>query len=126
MRVQPSHLRKLSRGFRFFTTQQQIKQVPCIVNGAEVFTEVTKDSIGPYTGEVISRVSYATQEVVNQAAQAASDAQKEWSQVPFEERIKVVEAVIPEMEKRKSQLIEALMVDGGGSAMKAGMEAMIV
>lgn len=60
------------------------------IKGEWVSSDERKDVISPYTGDVCGQVHYANKVAINQAIQAASEAQKEWEQVPIKARTQIL------------------------------------
>jgi len=111
-------------GRRCFSVQAQAKKIPCYIGGKSVETAATFESPNPYTNEVYGTVSIADEKLVYEAARVSKEAQKAWGGVPLEERIKILSGVPEQLAAIQGKLIESLILEGGSSGIKAGMEFM--
>ena len=67
--------------------ERQVIEIPCIINGEEVFTGDVVEQVMPHDhSHVIARVHMAGEKEVNDAINAALDAHKMWSTMPWESR----------------------------------------
>ena len=67
--------------------ENEILEIPCIINGKEVFTGDVVEQVMPHDhSHVIARVHMATKENVEEAIQASLDAHEMWSTMPWEAR----------------------------------------
>ena len=65
----------------------EILEIPCIINGQEVFTGNIVEQVMPHDHKhVIARVHLAGEKEVNDAINAALDAHTMWSTMPWEAR----------------------------------------
>ena len=65
----------------------EIIEIPCIINGKEVFTGDVVEQVMPHDhSHVIARVHMATKANVEEAIQASLDAHDMWSSMPWEAR----------------------------------------
>jgi 1-pyrroline-5-carboxylate dehydrogenase len=65
-----------------------IEEIPCVIGGRHVFTGRTVDVTMPAAhGHVLARVHLAGPDEVNAAVDAAEHARREWSELPWEERV---------------------------------------
>jgi 1-pyrroline-5-carboxylate dehydrogenase len=70
--------------------RSQVVEIPCVVNGKEIFTgDVAEQVIPSDHGHVIARYHQATPEVVQEAIAVSNSARKEWENTPFEHRAAV-------------------------------------
>ncbi|MCE9687010.1 succinylglutamate-semialdehyde dehydrogenase [Shewanella sp. AS16] len=70
-------------------------------------------SINPANGEVIWRGQAATAEQVNEAVEAARNAQFDWYMLGYERRLAIVEAYRSELEAHKAELAEVIAQETG-------------
>ena len=64
--------------------ESQVIEIPCIINGQEVFTGNVVEQVMPHEhSHVIARVHMAGEKEVNDAINAALDAHKMWSTMPL-------------------------------------------
>lgn len=75
----------------------------------------TFEDYNPYTGEVYAHVAAGTREDATRAIEAAAAAFPEWSETPPSERRKIFLKAADIMERRKDELIEAMMEEVGGT-----------
>ena len=67
--------------------ENEILEIPCIINGKEVFTGDIVEQVMPHDhSHVIARVHMATKANVEEAIQASLDAHEMWSTMPWEAR----------------------------------------
>jgi len=67
--------------------ETEILEIPCIINGEEVFTGDVVEQVMPHDhSHVIARVHMATKANVDEAIQASLDAHEMWSTMPWEAR----------------------------------------
>ena len=67
--------------------ESEIIEIPCIINGEEVFTGDIVEQVMPHDhSHVIARVHMAGEKEVKSAINAALDAHKMWSTMPWESR----------------------------------------
>ena len=67
--------------------ENEILEIPCIINGEEVFTGDVVEQVMPHDhSHVIARVHMATKANVQEAIQASLDAHEMWSTMPWEAR----------------------------------------
>lgn len=67
--------------------ENEILEIPCIINGKEVFTGDVVEQVMPHDhSHVIARVHMATKENVEEAIQASLDAHEMWSTMAWEAR----------------------------------------
>ena len=67
--------------------ENEILEIPCIINGQEVFTGDVVEQVMPHDhSHVIARVHMATKANVEEAIQASLDAHEMWSTMPWEAR----------------------------------------
>ncbi|NJP38793.1 aldehyde dehydrogenase [Alkalicoccus luteus] len=87
------------------------------INGSytESSTKETIDVINPATEEVISSIYNGTEEDVEKAVQAASDAQKSWGSVPTNERGRIVREIGQKMTEHRDDFIRLLIEEQGKS-----------
>ncbi|KHE71802.1 aldehyde dehydrogenase family protein [Halobacillus sp. BBL2006] len=67
-----------------------------------------EEVINPATEEVIGKISLGTKEDLDKAVKAARDAFPSFSTMPKEERVKMLERIAEEYEKRKDDIIETI------------------
>jgi len=73
----------------------------------------TFQNLNPSTEEVISVYSSASAEQVNEAVDAAEEAQKKWARLPAVERAGYVKRVAAEIRKRRQELAETISREEG-------------
>lgn len=77
-----------------------IPDVPCLIGGTWVQGEgPVKDTINPATGEVVTRVAFASEAQVDAAVAAAKAAQEAWGALSVAERVEIIAKGIDEIEK---------------------------
>ena len=65
-------------------------EIPCVINGKEVFTERSENVVMPHNHQHVLAVSYlAGDKELNDAADAAIGAQGKWRQMPWQSRVAV-------------------------------------
>lgn len=82
---------------------------------------VNKDT-NPYNGDTLVEIQQATEEQLNQAFEAASEAQKDWAKTLPAERTGVLNKVIQLMDDRKDEIINWLVKESGSTLIKAQIE----
>ena len=67
-------------------------EIPCIINGEEVYTGHTIPQVIPHNhGHILANVHLAGREEMESACSAAVDAQRSWIEIGLEERCKIFE-----------------------------------
>ena len=70
--------------------KSEVIEIPAIINGKEVKTGRTADVVMPHNhGHKLATVHLCGEKEVNMAVDAALEAQKEWANLPWEERVAV-------------------------------------
>lgn len=70
----------------------EILEIPCIVNGKEIFTGVTTTQVIPHNhGHIIAKVHLAGKAEMEEACEAAVNAQKSWIDIGLEGRCEIFE-----------------------------------
>ncbi len=70
--------------------QDEVIEIPAIINGKEVKTGRTNDVVMPHKhGHKLATVHYCGEKEVNMAIDAALEAQKEWTNMPWYERVSI-------------------------------------
>ncbi len=86
------------------------KKYPLVIDGEEVWTDETFDSINPADpDQVIGTFSKATPELVDKAVRAAYEAFEAWRKVPYTQRARHVLQAAAEIRRRRHEL-NAIMV----------------
>lgn len=100
------------------------EEYPLIVNGERITTEDKIVSYNPANKtEVVGKVSKATQEIAEQAMQAADAAFKTWSKVKPETRADVLFKAAAIMRRRKFEFSGILAKEAGKTWLEADVEA---
>ncbi|GAB7003194.1 aldehyde dehydrogenase family protein [Nocardioides sp. AN3] len=87
------------------TLGSEVPAALCLIDGAWVEGQgPMKDTVNPATGEVVTRVAYASAEQVDAAVAAAKKAQKEWAKVPMAARADIIVAAADAMEARAAEI----------------------
>ena len=74
------------------TQMNTVIEIPCIINGEEIFTENTVTQVIPHNhGHVLANVHLAGKAEMEAACKAAVDAQKEWIDIGLEARCTIFE-----------------------------------
>ncbi|MFJ4189171.1 aldehyde dehydrogenase family protein [Kitasatospora sp. NPDC089509] len=82
--------------------------------------------VDPYTGDKLATITVATVAEVDRAYRAAERAQRSWAVTnPYRRRL-VFERALRLVEEREGEIVEAIMVELGGTALKAGFELGLV
>lgn len=67
--------------------RSEVVEIPCIVNGKEIFTgDVTEQVMPSDHGHVIARCHNATPALIQEAISVSNSARKGWENMPFEHR----------------------------------------
>ena len=70
----------------------EVLEIPCIINGKEVFTGTTTTQVIPHNhSHVIAKVHLAGKDEMEAACKAAVDAQKSWIDIGLNERCAIFE-----------------------------------
>ncbi|MET8539033.1 aldehyde dehydrogenase family protein [Kitasatospora sp. NPDC004799] len=82
--------------------------------------------VDPYTGDKLATITVATVDEVDLAYRAAERAQKAWAAAnPYQRRL-VFERALRLLEEREPEIVQAIMAELGGTALKAGFELSLV
>ena len=76
----------------------------------------------PYNGEMLAEIADANVPDVEEAFQAATDAQREWAQAMPVARADVMRRVAQLMENRREEIVRWLIREAGSTRIKAEME----
>ncbi|MGX7204551.1 aldehyde dehydrogenase family protein [Enterococcus pingfangensis] len=76
----------------------------------------------PYTQETLTTIQGANTQDVNEAYQAAQEAQKEWIAKTPKERSQVIKKAAALIEAQQAEIMEWLVKEGGATKIKAGLE----
>ncbi|MEI6575825.1 MAG: L-glutamate gamma-semialdehyde dehydrogenase [Bacteroidota bacterium] len=94
-----AELEKLSKG---------TIEIPCIINGKEVFTGVTEKIVMPHDhGHVLAIAHKATEREVWMAIEAANHAHKAWAETPWVDRLSITLKIAELIAKKYRPLINA-------------------
>ncbi|KAH9880428.1 hypothetical protein IAQ61_000719 [Plenodomus lingam] len=93
-----------------------------VINGKLESTKQTRHSTNPATGEDGPEVPVSTREDVDRACEAATEAGKSWSKVPWDERRKALEAYADALEEEKENFSQMLTSEQGKPLMFARAE----
>ena len=95
------------------TTTLDVKKLSNYINGTWVEVSESTDVINPATGEKIVEVPLSGADSVDQAVEAAKEAQKEWALVPAPQRAEVLYEVGNLMKERKEEISRLLTMENG-------------
>jgi aldehyde dehydrogenase (NAD+) len=86
----------------------------------------TRADTNPWTGETLTEITQATAADLNEAFDAAAQAQKDWAAAPPARRAAVMRAAADVMAARKDEITAWLTSETGGTAAKAELEWSLV
>lgn len=89
-------------------------------------SESTAEDTDPYTGEVLTTLQLAAESDVDEAFQAARDAQRDWAATLPSERAEVFLRAAHIMERRKDEIVDWLTREAGGIQPRSEWEWMAV
>lgn len=97
------------------------------INGVwrEGSSESVYEDVNPYNGEVVARIKLANRTDIDEAYQAAKQAQKKWAQVSADEKKQVLRRAAQLMQERKDEYIAIMVKETGSSYVKAMAEFMV-
>ncbi|KAH9871066.1 hypothetical protein J1614_006640 [Plenodomus biglobosus] len=93
-----------------------------VINGKLESTQQTRHSTNPANGEDGPEVPVSTRDDVDRACNAAAEAFKTWSKVPWDERRKAIEAFAAALEEEKEGFAQMLTAEQGKPLMLARAE----
>ncbi|WP_042663415.1 aldehyde dehydrogenase family protein [Haloferax sp. ATB1] len=76
----------------------------------------------PATGDVIAEVPVSTTDDVDDAVEAAVEAQSEWAAMPPQARAEVIQKALGILQENGDTIAESLVAEGGCTRFKAGVE----
>lgn len=83
-------------------------------------------NVNPYNGEVLSKMSVATVDNVDQAYQSAYRVQQEWATVnPYKKR-EILENAVTYISEHEEEIVDIIMKELGGTRLKAAFEIGLV
>ncbi|WP_416873472.1 aldehyde dehydrogenase family protein [Kitasatospora sp. SC0581] len=82
--------------------------------------------VDPYTGDKLATITVATVAEVDLAYRAAERAQKQWAATNPYQRRTVFERALRLLEEWEPEIVQAIMAELGGTALKAGFELSLV
>lgn len=94
-------------------------------NGWQPGEAGTRDVIEPATGETLARVGVASPADVTRACAAAKAAQREWAQMPYEERAAIIRKIGRLVEDRADHIAQWIIRETGSVMPKARFELSI-
>ena len=96
------------------------QQYPMVINGKEVWSDATFDSINPARpSEIVGTVVNGTAEHADQAIRAAYDAFQSWQYTPAHERARYLLRAASEMRRRKHEFSAWMVFEVGKSWVEA-------
>ena len=84
-----------------------------LINGEWIESEETFENLNPATGEVLGRVSAASESEVNEAVQAAKNAFPAWATMPVKKRSKLIEKLGDAIAANVAEIAELESLDTG-------------
>lgn len=104
--------------------QNETVEIPCIVGGKEVLTGNTHYQVAPYNHSLkIAKYHMATEEVIRDAIDSATEARKEWDRTPHEHRAAIFQKVADLITgKYRIQSLAATMVGQAKTAFEADID----
>ncbi|RWZ52313.1 aldehyde dehydrogenase family protein [Halobacillus fulvus] len=85
-------------------------------------SEKTIDNINPYTKQTIATIPSANEDDLNEAYQAAEDAQADWQALTPRQKQKHLDDLLHIVQDRKSEIIDWLVKESGSTLVKAEVE----
>ena len=76
----------------------------------------------PYNEETIAEIRLANEKDIDEAYQAAKEAQKEWEQVNAYQRQAIIEKAAQIVERKREEIVQILVEENGASHTKANIE----
>lgn len=98
--------------------------IPLVIAG-NLISSLEKLGIGEdpsYPGQVLYQYSLATEELADQAIEAAKKSESGWSQTPIQERMRLLGLIAAEMRRHRADLIGAMVADTGKTVVEADIE----
>lgn len=86
----------------------------------------TRESTDPWSGDVLVKIPQAGEDDLNQAYEAAQQAQRDWAAQPPMERATVMREAAEVMGQRKDEITDWLIHETGGTIAKAELEWSLV
>jgi 1-pyrroline-5-carboxylate dehydrogenase len=107
--------------------RSEVVEIPCVVNGKEIFTGVVADQvICSDHGKVIARYHKATPEVVQEAIEVSNSARKDWENMPFEHRAAIFKKAADLIaEPCASRVMAATMLGQGKTPWQAEIDSRV-
>ncbi|BCJ88230.1 aldehyde dehydrogenase family protein [Effusibacillus dendaii] len=94
------------------------------INGAwkEGSSQHTYSNLNPFTGETLGEIRLASRTDIDEAYEAARDAQKDWENTPAMAKTAVIEKAIAVLERRAEEIAPISIEEAGSSHFKAHLE----
>lgn len=87
-------------------------KIPCVISGKEIFSDETKTIFSPSdTFKPIYTFSLASEDEVKLAIKTASESQDRWTNIPLDERRKIIAKTSSFLREKRGEFIEMIMVD---------------
>jgi RHH-type proline utilization regulon transcriptional repressor/proline dehydrogenase/delta 1-pyrroline-5-carboxylate dehydrogenase len=97
--------------------------LPLVIAGKEVKPSAYGTGEDPsFPGHPLYQYALATEEEVNQALEAAKQAEKTWGKASLEERVRLLTQIAHELRCHRGDLIGAMVADTGKTVMEADVE----
>lgn len=78
--------------------------------------------VNPYNGDKLTELKFGSKRDIDEAYEAAKEAQLLWEQVPAYDKIALFEKVAQLFAERKDELVQILIDESGSTRLKAGIE----
>ncbi|RSL33564.1 aldehyde dehydrogenase family protein [Salibacterium salarium] len=94
------------------------------INGewVEGAAKQTYDNLNPYDDSTVTTFSLATATQLEEAFEAASEAQKQWAASTTEDRKRVVEDAVDYLKKNHDEIVDTIVKESGGTVLKGNVE----
>ena len=96
-----------------------VTEVPLIINGQEVKTYKTFNSISPSDRSIVAKIHSARPEEIKQAIETSLNAKKEWASLDPTTRILLFRDLETILKERRDDIVAAAMVECGYTALEA-------
>jgi acyl-CoA reductase-like NAD-dependent aldehyde dehydrogenase len=100
--------------------ETDVPEAKCFIGGAWMAGEgPMRQTVNPATGEVVSRVRYASPAQVAAAVDAARATQRTWAKVPLPARVDIIETALAAYEERAEELCRWISLEMGKTLSEA-------
>lgn len=108
-------------------TRNSVVEIPCVVNGKEIFTKDTEKQVIPSDhNKTIAIYHKASKDLINEAIEGSMKAREKWMRIPFESRNAIFLSAADLLSKKyRADVCAATMLGQGKTVREAEIDAAV-